>query len=221
VTAEAESRQVAGTADVADSVRIGPGSRIWQLAQVREGVSLGRGCTVGRGACIGPGVSVGDHVKIQDYALVYAPASLENGVFVGPAAVLTNDLHPRSVDTMGRLKTGDDWTPVGVTVREGASLGARSVCVAPVVIGRWAMVGAGAVVVSDLPDFALVVGVPARRIGWVGRAGVPLKLGDDGLWRCAQTGECYHEVEGALHELHTREARDRADPGQRPPDRRR
>jgi UDP-3-O-[3-hydroxymyristoyl] glucosamine N-acyltransferase len=198
-----DSSQVAVTADVADTARIGPGSRIWHLAQIGEGASLGRSCTVGRGACIGPRVSVGDNVKIQDYALVYAPALLEHGVFVGPAAVLTNDLHPRSVDTAGRLKTGDDWTPVGVTVREGASLGARSVCVAPVVIGRWAMVGAGAVVVSDVADFALVVGVPARWIGWVGRAGAPLLQGDDGLWRCPRTGECYQEVDGNLDDFGT------------------
>jgi UDP-2-acetamido-3-amino-2,3-dideoxy-glucuronate N-acetyltransferase len=195
--------QVAATADVADTARIGPGSRIWQLAQVGEGASLGRSCTIGRGAYIGPGVSIGDNAKIQNHALVYAPASLEHGVFVGPAAVLTNDLYPRAVDPAGLLKTGDDWTPVGVTVREGASLGACSVCVAPVVIGRWAMVGAGAVVVSDVPDFALVVGVPARRIGWVGRAGVPLQQGDDGLWGCPQTGERYQEVDGSLDDFRT------------------
>jgi UDP-2-acetamido-3-amino-2,3-dideoxy-glucuronate N-acetyltransferase len=203
VTAELDNHQVAATAEVADTARVGPGSRIWGLAQVREHASLGRSCTVGRGACIGPGVSVGDNVKIQDYALVYAPASLEHGVFIGPAAVLTNDLNPRAVNPAGQLKTGDDWTPIGVTVREGASLGARSVCVAPVVIGRWAMVGAGAVVVSDVPDFALVVGVPARRIGWVGRAGVQLQQGDDGLWRCPRTGELYHEVDGSLDDFGT------------------
>jgi UDP-2-acetamido-3-amino-2,3-dideoxy-glucuronate N-acetyltransferase len=203
VTTELDSFQVATTADVADTAHIGPGSRIWQLAQVGDHASLGRSCTVGRGAYIGPGVRVGDNVKIQNYALVYAPASLEHGVFIGPAAVLTNDLYPRSVDTAGRLKTGDDWTPVGVTVREGASLGARSVCVAPVVIGRWAMVGAGAVVVSDVPDFGLVAGVPARRIGWVGRAGAPLRQRDDGLWRCPQTGECYRETDGRLHDFGT------------------
>ncbi len=203
MTAEPDTCQVAPTAEVAETARVGPGSRIWQLAQVREGARLGRSCTVGRGAYVGPGVVVGDNVKIQNYALVYEPASLEHGVFIGPAAVLTNDLHPRSVDTAGRLKTGDDWTPVGVVVREGASVGARAVCVAPVVIGRWAMVGAGAVVVSDVPDFALVVGVPARRIGWVGRAGVPLEHGDDGLWRCARTGECYQEVDGGLDDVRT------------------
>jgi acetyltransferase-like isoleucine patch superfamily enzyme len=203
VTAEPDTCQVAPTAEVAETARVGPGSRIWQLAQVREGARLGRWCTVGRGAYIGPGVAVGDHVKIQNYALVYEPASLEHGVFIGPAAVLTNDLHPRSVDSAGRLKTGADWTPVGVVVREGASVGARAVCVAPVVIGRWAMVGAGAVVVSDVPDFALVVGVPARRIGWVGRAGAPLEQGSDGLWRCARTGECYQEVDGGLDDFRT------------------
>jgi UDP-2-acetamido-3-amino-2,3-dideoxy-glucuronate N-acetyltransferase len=203
VTAEPDTHQVAATAEVADTARIGAGTRIWHLAQVEDGASLGRSCVVGRGACIGPGVIIGNHVKIQNYALVYAPASLGHGVFIGPAAVLTNDLHPRAVDSAGRLKTGDDWTPVGVTVREGASLGARSVCVAPVVIGRWAMVGAGAVVVSDVPDFALVVGVPARRIGWVGRAGVALLQGDDGLWSCPQTGERYHEVDGNLDDFRT------------------
>ena len=84
-----------------------------------------------------------------------------------------------SVNPDGSLKSGHDWEPVGVTVREGASIGARAVCVAPVTIGRWALVAAGATVVRDVPDFALVVGVPARRIGWVGRAGVPLEQAAD------------------------------------------
>ena len=160
------------TADVADSARLGSGTRVWHLAQVGEGRVLGRSCVVGRGAYVGPGVVVGDNVKIQNYALVYRAGDAGPGVFVGPAAVLTNDLNPRAVDVEGRPKAADDWTPVGVHVQEGASLGARSVCVAPLTVGRWAMVGAGAVVVDDVPDFALVVGVPARRIGWVGRAGV-------------------------------------------------
>lgn len=182
---------------------MGAGSRIWHLAQVRERASLGRSCVVGRGAYIGPDVSVGDHVKIQNYALVYEPAVLGAGVFVGPAAVLTNDLHPRAVDVQGRAKTARDWLPVGVVVGEGASLGARSVCVAPVTIGRWAMVGAGAVVVADVPDFALVVGVPAHRIGWVGRAGARLQPDGPGRWRCQQTENRFEEKEGRLHELGT------------------
>jgi acetyltransferase-like isoleucine patch superfamily enzyme len=192
---------IARSADVARSARLGPGTRIWQLAQIEEGATLGRCCIVGRGAYVGPGVSIGDNVKVQNYALVYAPAALESGVFVGPAAVLTNDSHPRSVDMDGRPKTAAGWEPVGVQVKEGASLGARCVCVAPVTIGRWAMVGAGAVVVADVPDFALVVGVPARQIGWVGRAGFVLRRDGDATWRCERTDELFYEHGGRLHEI--------------------
>lgn len=116
--------------------------------------------------------------------------------------VLTNDHNPRSVDPEGKLKRGGDWEAVGVKVGEGASLGARSVCVAPVRVGRWAMVAAGAVVTRDVPDFALVVGVPAKRIGWVGRAGVRLveRDGEEGVWECPQTGAVYLEKDGVLAE---------------------
>jgi len=133
---------------------------------------------------------------------VYAPAELEDGVFVGPAVVLTNDVHPRAVGVDGLPKSVREWEPVRVLVREGASLGARAVCVAPVTIGRWAMVGAGAVVVSDVPDFALMVGVPARRIGWVGRAGVPLRRVDGpAVWWCESTDQRYVEEGGLLREI--------------------
>jgi UDP-2-acetamido-3-amino-2,3-dideoxy-glucuronate N-acetyltransferase len=197
----ADPATVSATADVADSARLGTGTRIWHLAQVCDGAVLGRSCVLGRGAYVGPGVVVGDHVKIQNYALVYQPATLGDGVFVGPAAVLTNDQNPRAVDVRGLPKSAADWTPVGVHVGEGASLGAHSVCVAPVTIGRWAMVGAGAVVVADVPDFALVVGVPARRVGWVGRAGFPLRRCGDATWQCEKTGHRYAEEEGRLHEI--------------------
>ncbi len=180
-------------ADVSDDAEIGEGSSIWHLAQVREGAVLGRACVVGRGAYIGTGVHMGDHCKVQNYALVYEPAELEDGVFIGPAVVLTNDHYPRAVNPDGSLKSGHDWEPVGVTVREGASVGARATCVAPVTIGRWAMVAAGSVVVRDVPDFALVAGVPARRIRWVGRAGVPLEDLGGGRFRCPQTGTDYVE----------------------------
>src|SRR4051794_33889300 len=142
---------------------------------------------------------MGDNCKLQNHALVYEPAVLEDGVFVGPAVVFTNDHYPRAVTPQGVLKRGDDWDLVAVTCREGSSIGARAVCVAPVTIGRWALVAAGSVVLADVPDFALVAGVPARRIRWVGRAGVPLEPGTTaGSWVCPTTGETYTETDGTL-----------------------
>lgn len=191
------------SADVADDAQLGEGTTVWHLAQIREGAELGENCIVGRGAYIGPGVRIGHNCKLQNYALVYEPAILGNGVFIGPAAVLTNDAYPRSVTPRGVLKRGDDWDAVGVVIRDGASVGARAVCVAPVTIGAWAMVAAGSVVVRDVPDFALVAGVPARRLRWVGRAGVPLESigdGDPGGWRCPATGQTYTERDGVLTE---------------------
>ncbi|MFG3048612.1 acyltransferase [Streptomyces sp. NPDC048241] len=188
------------TAQVDATAELGAGTTVWELAQIREQAVLGAGCVIGRGAYVGTGVRIGDNVKLQNYALVYEPAVLGDGVFVGPAAVLTNDQYPRSVDPEGKQKRGGDWEAVGVTVGEGASLGARSVCVAPVAIGRWALVAAGAVVTRDVPDFALVAGVPARRIGWVGRAGERLVESADkpGTWQCPRTGERYTEQAGVL-----------------------
>lgn len=180
------------TAQVHATAELGDGTTVWELAQVRENARLGSGCIIGRGAYVGTGVVIGNNVKLQNYALVYEPAVLGDGVFIGPAAVLTNDEYPRSVDPDGHLKRGADWTPVAVEVAEGASIGARAVCVAPVRIGRWALVAAGAVVTRDVPDHALVAGVPARRIGWVGRAGVRLTQDGD-AWVCPQTGERYRE----------------------------
>jgi acetyltransferase-like isoleucine patch superfamily enzyme len=187
------------SADVSPDAVIGPGSSIWHLAQVRENAQLGENCIVGRGAYIGTGVVMGDNCKVQNYALVYEPARLGDGVFVGPAVVLTNDTYPRAITPDGALKSADDWEPVGVTIETGASIGARATCVAPVTIGTWATVAAGAVVVKDVPAYALVAGVPARRIGWVGESGVPLvRGGADGAWECPSTGERFSENDGTL-----------------------
>ncbi len=137
--------------------------------------------------------------KVQNFAQVYEPAVLEEGVFIGPLAVLTNDPYPRAVRPDGERAGADDWVPAGVTVRYGAAVGARAVCVAPVTIGRWALVAAGAVVIRDVPDFALVAGNPARRIGWVGPAGRRLEQAE-GRWRCPVTGAWFIEEQGTLRE---------------------
>lgn len=189
------------SADVALSAAIGAHTRVWHLAQVREHARVGERCTIGRGAYVGPGVRIGDGCKVQNHALVYEPAVLEDGVFVGPAVVLTNDLRPRAVMPDLRPQTDADWEAVGVRLRQGASVGARAVCVAPVTIGRWAMVAAGAVVTRDVPDFALVAGVPARQVGWVGRSGSRLVEVAPGRYRCPVTGAEHALADGLLREL--------------------
>ena len=190
--------RVQPTADVDASVVLGDNTTVWHLAQIRENARLGRDCIVGRGAYVGPGVTIGNQVKLQNHALVYEPATVEDNVFIGPAAVLTNDRYPRSVDASGKLKRPADWDALGVVVKEGASLGARVVVIAGCSIGRWSLVAAGAVVTRDVADFALVVGTPARQVAWVGRAGARLEASGDGLWRCPQTGDVYTEENGVL-----------------------
>lgn len=195
--------RVAPGADVSPDAQLGDGTAIWHLAQVREDVRMGAGCVVGRGAYIGTGVVMGQHCKVQNYALVYEPARLGDGVFVGPAAVLTNDTHPRAVNPDGSLKDASDWHAVGVTIGDGAAIGARAVCVAPVTIGAWATVAAGAVVTRDVPAHALVLGVPARQVGWVGKAGQRLDDQGDGTFRCPVTGARYELTGTTMTEVET------------------
>ena len=185
--------RIHATADVAANAKIGAGASIWQYAQVREDCELGENVIVGRGAYIGNGVHVGANSKIQNYALVYEPAFIEAGVFIGPGVILTNDEFPRAVNPDGSQKSGSDWNATGVTIREGASIGAGSICVAPVEIGAWALVAAGSTVTRKVPAFALVAGVPAKRIRWVGKAGVPLTDEGAGKFLCPKTGAEYFQ----------------------------
>lgn len=173
---------------------------MWDLAQIREGAEIGIGCTIGRGAYISPGVRLGDCCKVQNFALVYEPAWRDDGVFVGSAAVLTNDRYPRAITPEGSIETAQDWEPVGVTVHFGASIGARAVCVAAVIVGRRAVVTTGPVVVANVPDFAFVAGVPARFVRWIGRAGVAPTAVGDGQFRCPQTGARCVNADGTLQE---------------------
>lgn len=170
----------AETADIDQRARIAESATIWHLAQVRENAVIGENCVVGRGAYIDAGVMLGDNCKVQNHALIYAPAVLEDGVFVGPSVVFTNDAFPRAINPDGTIKSASDWESKGVVVRRGAAIGARSVVLGGVEVGEWALVAAGSVVTKDVPAHGLVMGVPARRVGWVGFSGRALRPeGDD------------------------------------------
>ena len=175
--------------DIHPEAIVAPSAQIWDLVQIRQLATVGENTIVGRGVYIGVGVNVGANCKIQNYALLYEPAKVSEGVFIGPGVIFTNDKYPRAVTPELKLLRPEDWTPVGVQVGEGASIGARSVCIAPVFIGRWAMIAAGSVVTKNVPDFALVMGTPARRIGWVGKFGQKLVQDkyDESIFLCPAT----------------------------------
>ncbi len=185
------------TAEVHPDAVIGDDVTVWGHTHIREGAIVGAGTSLGRDAYVGPGVRIGSDCKIQNGAYLYEPADIADAVFIGPRVVFTNDQFPRAVTVDGRPKTGADWVPVGVRVGHGASIGAAAVCVAPVSIGEWATVAAGAVVVKDVAPHALVAGVPARRIGWVGRSGRPL-VADGGDLVDTETGDRYRDIGGVL-----------------------
>ena len=182
------------------SAKIGDGTKIWQYTQIREGVIIGSNCVIGRNVYIGSKVRIGDNCKIQNNALVYEPAFISDGVFIGPGVILANDQYPRAINPDLTLKSASDWVLAGVTIGMGASIGAGSICVAPVQIGEWALVAAGSVVIRNVQKFSLVAGIPARHIGWVGKSGYQLES-QDGFLRCPKTSELYELVGKDLKEV--------------------
>jgi acetyltransferase-like isoleucine patch superfamily enzyme len=159
-------------AEVSPEAEVGDGTMIWRNVQIREGARLGRKCIVGQGAYVDFEVIIGDNVKIQNNASLYNGLEVEDGVFIGPHVVFTNDKIPRGINPDGSLKSAEDWIVGRTRVCYGAAIGASAVVVTGVTIGRWAMVGSGAVVTKDVSDHALVVGSPARTIGYVSATGV-------------------------------------------------
>jgi len=190
------------SADLDADIKIGSGSKVWHLAQIRSGAKIGRNCIIGRGAYIGPEVEIENNVKIQNYALIYDPAKIAEGAFIGPGVVLTNDTYPRSVSPDGKSKSSEEWDSQGVVIGKGASIGARSTILAGVTIGKWALIGAGSVVLRDIPNYGLYVGNPARHVGWVGRLGKQLTK-ESQYWSCPDTGERYEETPEGLERINS------------------
>jgi UDP-2-acetamido-3-amino-2,3-dideoxy-glucuronate N-acetyltransferase len=180
------------TAEVSPSAVIGAGTLVWRNAHIREDAVIGEECVIGAGVYVGAGVRVGARCKVQNNALLYEGLELEDGVFVGPAVCFTNDLLPRAVNPDGTLKAAADWHLGRTLVREGASVGAHSVVITGVTIGRWALVGSDSVVTHDVPDHALVYGSPARQHGWVCSCARPLSVRTEDVGWCAA---CQRSVE--------------------------
>ena len=160
------------TADVSPLAEIGEGTRVWSHVQIRERARIGRNGFIGRNSYIDFDVTVGDNVKIQNNASLYVGLTVADGVFIGPHVIFTNDKLPRAINPNGSLKSADDWHVGKTHVDYGAAIGAGSIIVTGVTIGRWAMIGSGSVVTKDVPDYALVLGNPARIVGYVSATGV-------------------------------------------------
>jgi acetyltransferase-like isoleucine patch superfamily enzyme len=180
------------TADVSPDATIGPGTRVWHQAQVRERARIGADCILGKGVYIGEDVVVGDRCKIENRASLFRGVTLEDGVFIGPHVVFANDRFPRAINPDGTLKSADDWAVEPSLVRHGGAVGAGAVVLPGVTIGPWAMVGAGSVVTADVPAQALVRGNPARITGWVCVCGRPLSAADTHMYYCDACDRPYH-----------------------------
>ena len=169
---------------VDEPCEIGKGTKIWHFSHLMQNCSLGENCNIGQNVVISPTVILGNNVKIQNNVSVYTGVECEDDVFLGPSMVFTNVINPRSgVNRRGMY----DKT----LVKKGATIGANSTIVCGNTIGKFAFIGAGAVVTKDIPDYALVVGNPANQVGWISEYGRRLTFDDNGFARCPESGECY------------------------------
>ncbi|OPY79870.1 MAG: UDP-2-acetamido-3-amino-2,3-dideoxy-D-glucuronate N-acetyltransferase [Syntrophorhabdus sp. PtaU1.Bin153] len=173
-------------------VEIGEGTKIWHFSHVLAGAKIGKNCIIGQNACVERGVVVGDGCKLQNNVSVYKGVTLEDGVFCGPSCVFTNVYNPRAfVERKHEFRS--------TFVKRGATIGANATIVCGVTIGRYALVAAGAVVKSDVPDYAVVAGVPARQVGWVCKCGTPLGFASEELEAtCTHCGNGYRLEDGDL-----------------------
>ncbi len=163
---------------------IGEDTKVWHFAHIMAGCSIGKQCVIGQNVFVASGVVLGNRVKVQNNVSLFQGVVCEDDVFLGPSMVFTNVINPRSF-----VERKDQFRPT--TVRKGATIGANATIICGHDIGRFAIVGAGAVVTKSVPDYALVVGNPARQIGWVSAWGHPLSFNEEGLAICPESGKSY------------------------------
>jgi UDP-2-acetamido-3-amino-2,3-dideoxy-glucuronate N-acetyltransferase len=188
----ATSELVDRSAQVDEGARVGKGTRIWHFSHVMSGARIGEGCVIGQNVNIDRGAVIGSNVKIQNNVSIYTDVIVEDDVFLGPSCVMTNVSNPRSQVSRRSMYER-------TLLRRGCTVGANATIVCGVTIGRYAFVGAGAVVTRNVADYALVMGNPARQVGWMSRHGHRLGSPDDeGMMRCPETGYRYRETAGVL-----------------------
>jgi|SRR3989344_1625839 len=163
------------SADVAKSAKVGKGTEIWNDVKVRDGAEIGTNCMIHKGVYIDEDVQVGNSVKIQVGASIFKGVTIEDGAFIGPHVCFTNDKNPRAINPDGSNKKANDWKISKTLVKYGASIGANATILPGITVGKWALVGAGAVVTRDIPDFAIVVGSPAKVVGFANEEGKIVK----------------------------------------------
>jgi UDP-2-acetamido-3-amino-2,3-dideoxy-glucuronate N-acetyltransferase len=159
------------TADVSPDAKIGTNVKIWHQAQVREGAIIGNNCIIAKNVYIDKNVEIENNCKIQNNSSIYHKTKLENGVFIGPHCILTNDKNPRAISNEKEIKISDKWSEGKILVKEGASLGAGAIVLPDITIGKYALIGAGSIITKNVPDYGLIYGNPARLKGFVCKCG--------------------------------------------------
>lgn len=182
------------TAVLDEGCQIGADTRIWHFCHVMSGATIGRNCVLGQNVMVANKVTIGDNVKIQNNVSVYEGVVCEDGVFLGPSMVFTNVINPRAF-----IERKHEYRQT--LVRKGASIGANATIVCGHTIGRYALVGAGAVVTHDVPDYALVTGNPARQTGWVSENGCPLAFDEKGFAVCPESGQRYQLADNQVRKM--------------------
>jgi UDP-3-O-[3-hydroxymyristoyl] glucosamine N-acyltransferase len=159
------------TAEVSLKARLGRETKVWHQAQIRDKVKIGNNCIIGKGVYIDENVSIGNNVKIQNYASIYHTSIIEDGVFIGPHVILTNDKFPRAINPNGNLKKESDWESGKIVIKKGASVGAGSIIITDLKVGEFAMIGALSLITKDVPPYSLFYGVPGVIHGYVCKCG--------------------------------------------------